>query len=100
MSVNKTLVKISEDSIFTLFCLDMNLRFDSSQIMGANTFGEFAGCVPLWYLVCFSVLFSSGSPISFTVNSRAFWDVIQSGVVIQESKIQIHENLVYVVQNP
>lgn len=87
---NKILIKISEESIFTLFCLEMNLRFGSSQIMGANNLCEFAGCVPLWYWVCFSVLFSSGSQISLTVNSWAFWDIIQIGVVIEESKTQIH----------
>lgn len=66
---NKILVRISEEIIFTLFCLEMNLRFRSSQIIGTNTLGEFVGCVTLWYFVCFSVLFSSGSQISFTVNS-------------------------------
>lgn len=97
---NKILVRISEEIIFTLFYLEMNLRFRSSQIIGTNTLGEFVGCVTLWYFVCFSVLFSSGSQISFTVNSWTLKDTIQTEVLKGENKIQIQYILVYVVQNP
>lgn len=70
-------VKISEESIFTLFCPEMNLRFGSSWIIGTNALHEFTGCVTMWYLVCFSVLLSLGSHISLMVNSWSFCDMIQ-----------------------
>lgn len=83
-------VKISEESIFTLFCLEVNLGFGSSWIIGTNALYEFAGCMTLWYLVCFSVLLSSGSQISLVVNSWSFCDIIQTEVSIEETEIQIH----------
>lgn len=92
-------VKISEESICTLFCLEMNLGFGSSWIIGTNALREFSGCVTLWYLVCFSVLLSSSSQISLMISSWLFCDRIQTEVPIDEIQIQINTNLVYVFHN-
>lgn len=91
--------KISEESICTLFRLEINLGFDSSWIIGTNALHEFVGCVTLWYLVCFSVLLSSGSQISLMASSWSFCDMIQTEVPVEETQIEINKNLVYVFHN-
>lgn len=45
---NRILVKISEENIYTILWLEMNLRFGSGRITDANVLCDFEGlCIPM-----------------------------------------------------